>query len=99
MRALPPWDKLDTHAYQLQKNSWPFLIKKKSVCTFFPSSAKLWKSRPSRGELGDLLQRKLLVVEVGKIWDFQILGRGFYQIEFEDHEGMTKSLDLTPLLI
>ena len=43
---------------------------------------KIVGSRPSRGEFRDLLQSRLLA-EVGKITDVQVLGRGFYQVEFE----------------
>ena len=55
-------------------------------------------SRPSQGELQDLLRGKLLA-EVGKISDVQILGRGFYQIEFEEQESAIKVVGMSPLLV
>ena len=59
---------------------------------------KLVGGRPSRGELRDLLQSRLLA-EVGKIVDIQILGRGFYQVEFETGEAATRVVSLSPLAL
>ena len=64
----------------------------------FSVIGKVVGSRPSRGELRDLLQEKLLA-EVGKIRDVQILGRGFYQVEFEEQESATKAIGMSPLLV
>ncbi|MCO5572365.1 hypothetical protein L7F22_026118 [Adiantum nelumboides] len=53
-------------------------------------------TRPSRGELRDLLQARLLA-DVGKILDVQFLGRGHYQIEFESPQSVAQVLAMSPL--
>ena len=58
-----------------------------------------WQPSPSRGdELRDLLQSRLLS-EVGKITDVQLLGRGFYQVEFESQEAAARVLQMSPLAL
>ena len=54
--------------------------------------------RPSRGEMRDLLQARLLA-DVGKIVDVQTLGRSFYQIEFEAPDMAARVLQLSPLTL
>ena len=54
--------------------------------------------RPSRGEMRDLLQARLLA-DVGKIVDVQTLGRSFYQIEFEASDMAARVLQLSPLTL
>ena len=64
----------------------------------FSVIGKVIGSRPSRGELRDLLQSRLLA-EVGKIADVQLLGRGFYQVEFETEESAARIIELSPLAL
>ena len=64
----------------------------------FSVIGKVIGSRPSRGELRDLLQSRLLA-EVGKIADVQLLGRGFYQVEFEAQKAAAHVLELSPLAL
>ena len=64
----------------------------------FSVIGKVIGSRPSRGELRDLLQSRLLA-EVGKIADVQLLGRGFYQVEFETQESAARIIELSPLAL
>ena len=52
----------------------------------FSIIGKVVNDRPSRGELQNLLQGKL-VAEVGKIRDIRIFNRGFYRVGFEEHEA------------
>ena len=53
--------------------------------------------QPSRGEMRDLLQARLLA-DVGKIDDVQALGWSFYQIEFETPAMAARVLQLSPLI-
>lgn len=64
----------------------------------FSVIGKIIGSRPSRGELRDLLQSRLLA-EVGKIIDIQLLGRGFYQVEFESQEAAARVIQMSPLAL
>lgn len=59
---------------------------------------KVVGSRPSKGELGDLLQG-LLLVDVWKIVYVQTLGCGFYRVECEAKEAAGKVLRLSPLTL
>ena len=64
----------------------------------FSVIGKIIGSRPSRGELRDLLQSRLLA-EVGKITDVQLLGRGYYQVEFVSQEAAARVIQMSPLAL
>ncbi len=53
-------------------------------------------SRPSRGELRDLLQGTLQA-EIGKVCEVHFMGRGFYHVELETPESVSKVLAMSPL--
>ena len=55
-------------------------------------------TRPSRGNVRDVLQARLLA-DVGRITDVQILGRGFYQVEFADVKSVATVFAMSPLAI
>ena len=55
-------------------------------------------TRPSRGNVRDILQARLLA-DVGRITVVQILGHGFYQVEFADAQSVATVLAMSPLAI
>ena len=64
--------------------------------TEFSVICRILGSRPSRGELTDLLYGSLQV-EADKIQDIQLLGKGFYLIEFEHSSSVQRLLGMNPL--
>ena len=56
--------------------------------------AQVLGKRPSRGDLRHLLQAALKE-KLDKIIDIQLMGRGCYQLEFEDHSSFAISFPFT----